>query len=449
MPVERGVFDRLGIERRGELLEAPAQHAAQGDLDAVGAAVVAQPARHCLQRRHASRRLPDAGARQSAFQVRQTGFVEPAGAGIAAVDRVLAQQAGQRTRQHLRAEFAGGRVQPGQCHLRAHAANELGLQRPAQDFLARLPLLLAEIAAAAALRAPQLTQRHAPAPRVQQAADLIHEVIAGGAVALPIVRQGFVRGEDLLHVQRQGARGKAAAAPGQVQPRAQAAQIAGRVGQAVDMVDTHAVQVALGGQPQRQGMNRVEHRRQFHPQRHQRSDVEEAPVVDHVVANPPPGQPIRLAFDQPQQPRVADAGLRIEFGHPLAQGRRRQRRQRLWAQQEGLVVVAQLHVPVRIELQPQHAGGHRLGAGAVQHRQPELAIVAGRAPIEVEPAGVAAAAAVAQHVPPPSIAGMGGQVIRHQVQDQAHAEPRARRDKATKASSPPSSGLTRVGSMPS
>jgi len=254
--------------------------------------------------------------------------------------------------------------------LRTHRADELGLQRTAQDFLARLPLLLAEIAAAAAVRAPQCSQRCTAAARVQHAADLVHEVVAGGAVAGPVLRQRLAGREDLFHVHRERARRQATRAAGLVQARAQAAQVGRRIGQAVDMVDAQAIDMPFGHQPQRQGMDRVEHAGQFHPQRHQRGDIEEAPVVDHVVADPPPRQPVGLPLDQLQQARIALPGVRVELGDPARHRVRRQRRQALRPQRKALLVMGQLHLS-RVSLQQsQHTIGQRLRQWPVQHWQP-------------------------------------------------------------------------------
>ncbi len=107
-------------------------------------------------------------------------------------------------------------------------------------------------------------------------------------------------------------------------------------------------------------------------------------------------------------------------GPVAAQRQIRRDRRAVHAHREAGVVVFQLQLAGRGYAQLERAFGQRLRVGAIQHRQPELAVVARAAPVDVEPVGMLAAAAVLEHVPPPRIGRMGGHVVGHDVQQQAH-----------------------------
>ena len=255
---------------------------------------------------------------------------------------------------------------------------------------------------------------------MQQAAHLVHEVITGGAVARPVGRQVLAGGEDLFQVQAQAAGLEPALAAGRIQPAAQLAHVAGGIGEAIDMVDAQAIQMAFGHQPQRQRMHRVEHCRQLHPQRHQRGDVEEAAVVEHVVAHAPPVQAVGLAFDQLVQAAVAALGTVVVVAQPLRARRGFRHVEGLRTDRVALVVMRQRGRAIVIQHQRDQAVGQCVGIGPVEHRQPQLAVAARGAPIDVEPVGVLGAAAVAQHIPPPRVLRVRGHVVGHDVGDQAH-----------------------------
>ena len=159
------------------------------------------------------------------------------------------------------------------------------------------------------------------------------------------------------------------------------------------MVDAQAVDQTLGMKAERQGVHGFEDFRLLHAQADQLVDVEEAPPVDAVAGGAPPGEAIVLAFQHVAQ-------------RTRAAGRERQ----------AMGVVMQRLLP-HLDL----ARRQRLLERLAQDRQQDL--VAGQ-PVDVEVAGIAAGAAVAQHVGPPGVGGVGRHVVGHDVDDQAEASRR-------------------------
>ena len=86
-----------------------------------------------------------------------------------------------------------------------------------------------------------------------------------------------------------------------LETRAQLPAIAGRIGEAVDVIDAHAVDQALGVQPEDQRMRILERLRMLHAQRGQFVDIEEAPPVDRIVGDAPRRKPIMLTREQAQK----------------------------------------------------------------------------------------------------------------------------------------------------
>ena len=84
---------------------------------------------------------------------------------------------------------------------------------------------------------------------VQQRADLIHEVVAAGAIHRPIIGQALTGAEDLLDDQpcRTLRRIRRPLRRQRIKSRAQSAAIARRIGQAIDMIDPHTVDQPLAG----------------------------------------------------------------------------------------------------------------------------------------------------------------------------------------------------------
>jgi hypothetical protein len=140
------------------------------------------------------------------------------------------------------------------------------------------------------------------------------------------------------------------------------------------VVDPQAGQVAGADQVEQQLVRRGEHHRVLDPDRGERVDVEEAPVVELVVRGAPPGQAVPLAL------------------HEL-----RQRELRGPRPDRELVVVVAQHRLVAGGVEHDLAGGQHLADPLPEHRHEQRPVRHG--PVDVEPARVGRARAVAQHRP--------------------------------------------------
>ena len=85
------------------------------------------------------------------------------------------------------------------------------------------------------------------------------------------------------------------------------------------MIDAQAGHLAVGDELQRQPVDRVEHHRVLDADGSERVDVEEAPVVDLLRRDAPPGQSVRLRGQQPveQVEAARHPGLAVEPAHVL------------------------------------------------------------------------------------------------------------------------------------
>ena len=361
--IEGRVLDGLGGDGRAQLLKARHGELAGGrveqaqdrvDSPAVGGEAGLARAVGCLlQHRAVDRR-------------------EGAVGGVGAIDREMRQQLGEHAPQGRPGDLA--RRQGGRTGF------ELGGEASRHDLAPRRLFLGREPGRAPAQRRPGRCKRRFARRIVLKRAHVVHEIVAGGAVARPVARQGLAAQQDLFDHQ-----------PGPLaQPPAQRPAIACRIGEAVDMVDAQAVYQPLGMKAERQGVHGFEDFRLLHAQADQLVDVEEAPPVDAVAGAAPPGEAIVLAFQHVAQ-------------RTRAAGRKRQ----------AMGEVAQRLLP-HLDL----ARRQRLLQRLAQDRQQDL--VAGQ-PVDVEEAGISAGAAMAQHVGPPGIGGVGRHVIGHDVDDQAEA----------------------------
>ena len=225
-------------------------------------------------------------------------------------------------------------------------------------------------------------------------ARLVHEVVAGGAVAGP-GGQAFVPLQDLLHPDR------GALAAGGRQP----GQIALGVGQPVGMVDPEAVDDPGVMQLEQQRVGGVEDVRLLDPDGDQLVDLEEPPVVEHVGGLGVAGQQPVLGVQQ-----FGQLGRRGAVG----------------AQRQDVLVVAQHRLPGRRALvgasgiEPQLI--QRVGQRTAQDGQPEPAVQL--VPVDVEPVREGRLASVAQHVPERGVAPLAldqRHVVGHEVDDDAEA----------------------------
>ena len=358
--IEAGVLDRLGGDRRAELLEA--RHGA-------GAGGLGEPAQHGIDRPAVGREARAVRAGGGAVEHGAIGRREHAVAAVGAIDREVRQQLAQHAAQQRLRQLA---TREG-----SSAGVELGAKAARQNLAAGGLLLGGKVARPAAQRRPSLGQHALAARVVLQGADLVHEVVAGGAVAAPVGRQALAGQQDLLdHEVRAG-----------FQACAQGPAVGGGIAEAVDMVDAQAIDDALGMQAQRQGMDGLEGLRLLHAQADQLVDVEEAPPVDAVAGAAPPGEPPVLALE------AAVCG-----GQAMGK------------------------VAERLAVARELARGQDLVERPAEDRQQDLVV---GLPVDVEPAGEAAGAAMAQHVGPPGVGGIGRHVVGHDVDDQ----PQARRCK--------------------
>ena len=333
--IEGRVLDGLGGDGRAQLLKARNGQLAGGraeqaqdrvDSPAVGGKAGSARAVGCLL--------------QHLAVDRREGAVDAVGA----IDREMRQELGEHAPQGRPSDLA--RRQGGRTGF------ELGGEASRHDLAPRRLFLGREVGRAPAQRRPGGCQRRFAGRIVLKRAHVVHEIVAGGAVARPIARQGLAAQQDLFDHQ-----------PGALaQPPAQRPAIACRIGEAVDMVDAQAVYQPLGMKAERQGVHRLEDFRLLHAQADQLVDVEEAPPVDAVAGAAPPGEAIVLAFQHVAR-------------RTRAAGRKRQ----------AMGEVAQRLLP-HLDL----ARRQRLLQRLAQDRQQDLLV--GR-PVDVEEAGISAGAA--------------------------------------------------------
>ncbi|MNT27211.1 hypothetical protein D3C72_1628320 [compost metagenome] len=221
----------------------------------------------------------------------------PAGVEVGAVHRVMRHQCLQGPADRAQGQVAGHQVVAR--HLQQRLGHRLAVagQAGIEHQVAGLTHFFGEVGAFAHI-GPQLGQRCFARRVVLQQRNLVHEFIAGSAVGKPVAVQVLVGAEDLLHVDREMLQGGVQRPPCQqaIDPSAQLAAVAARVGQAVDMVDAQAVYQAALDQLEQLGVGGLEHHRAFHPQAAQLVDVEEAPPVDVVGGGTPAGQTVGLAL---------------------------------------------------------------------------------------------------------------------------------------------------------
>ena len=198
-------------------------------------------------------------------------------------------------------------VAPGDAVQGGGGDEQLAAQAFAQDLAAGGLGLDLEVAGAAGRGGPERGERRLAGRVVQDGGGVAHEVVAGGAVGQPVGGEALVRGEDLLDPDDRAvvAQIRRRARLQRVQPAAQLAAVFARVGEAVDMVDAHAVDQALGVEAEHGAVRRLEHFRHLCAHAGEAVDVEEAAPVDLVGGGAPPGEPVVLAFEQAVQPLLA------------------------------------------------------------------------------------------------------------------------------------------------
>ena len=90
-----------------------------------------------------------------------------------------------------------------------------------------------------------------------------------------------------------------------IETRTQAQCVTAGIGQAIDMIDTQAIDPPAFDQREQVGMGKIENALVRGPHAHQFSDIEESAPVECVVGGAPIGQPIGLTLQQRMQSRPA------------------------------------------------------------------------------------------------------------------------------------------------
>ena len=173
--IEAGVLDRLGGDRRAQLLEARDGARAPGSAHRAAARSIAQ--RSVGRQVFVARRRPRCQHGASAARARRRA--------IGAIDRKMRQQLGQHAAQRGRLRspvFATDRrrrrrLRAGPKSCAATISRRAGSSSAAKS--AGRPLSAAQASASTRLAGRVVLQR----------AHLVHEVVAGGAVAAPVGRQ--------------------------------------------------------------------------------------------------------------------------------------------------------------------------------------------------------------------------------------------------------------------
>ena len=417
--VEQRVLHRLGHQGAGGLLEAQAQ--------ALGVLALAEAEQaHEVGDRG---RVVEVGRQLCVpFDAREDGVIRVGRRGAAVeigpVDRHRAGERDQRAAQRVRPPVPGLRVPGGGAAGVPDQDGQLGGQVVGQD----LHLGLGQHGLGLGLGADKVViggrQRRRALGIGQEAAGGPGELVPGRSGDRPVGRQRLVRRQDLLDPDRRRAR---RAVP-------QPAQVAGRVGQAVDMVDPDAVDMAIAQQLEQEPVHVIEDPLVLDPHADQVRDLEEAPVGQPVAPGTPMGQAPGLRGVKPLEQRAVlrqrgqaaaqtpdvvrlgePRGQALGRGQALASGFQGER-PTARGQREGVLVVAQQEA-LGIAAERELAGVQRAAERLAQLREQQLR----RRPVDVEVAGVGAVAAVAQQVAPPGIVRRGGHVVRHDVEDQAQA----------------------------
>ena len=228
----------------------------------------------------------------------------------------------------------------------------------------------------------------------EHAVEVAECVVARRALGGPARRHPLVALEDLLgeHV-------------GAARLLREPLEVAARVEQSVGVVDPQAVGEPLPQPAQHLDVALVEHPRHLDADGRERVHREEATVVQVEVGAPPVHELVVLAF-------VHGDGVVARFRGAGCHG-------------EAVIPVVQLEAPVGL-----HEAQRAEVVGAAEDGQSEPAPA--EIPVDVERLGVARAAAVREHVPPPRHRGRRGHadVVRHEVGEHPHAARPCRRRRA-------------------
>ena len=259
-----------------------------------------------------------------------------------------------------------------------------------------VPLYLGEALLAAGEAHVLVGQRHVPGGVDEQAADQGQGVVSRGARAGPVGQFLAVR-QDLLHHD-----------PGAAGLGGQPGQVAARVGQPVGVVHPQPVDQPLVHQAQQHPVGGVEHVRVLDPDRDERVDVEEPPVVELGGRVVPVGEPVVLLRQQHAEGQVGHAVPEREHVVEVAKHRP--------AVGGGVLRIAGRGVDDEVA----QALFQRPG----QDGQQQLVLL--RLPVDVEPVRELRLPALVEHrpqLPVERFRGGPGHVVGHHVDDHPQAVP--------------------------
>ena len=225
----------------------------------------------------------------------------------------MGEQLGQRALDGGLRGVPRGEIAPGDAVQGDRGGEELAGEAVGEDLAAGGHRLLGEVGRPAGGLDPDAGQFGLALRAVQHGGDFVHEIIAGRTVGLPFGGQAFMGGEDFLDPDHRVALRQRVRAgfPRALQAAAQLAAIAARVGQAVHVVQAHAIDQALGVEAQDGVVAGLEDAGEFGAEAGQRVDVEEAAPVDFVGGRAPPGEAEILLVEQAVQALVPRFGLLV------------------------------------------------------------------------------------------------------------------------------------------
>ena len=309
--VKRRVLDGLGAKRRAQLLEMGKRAILQNvRREPLSGKPFTKPGHQPLIARQTC--LPGAPDRSCQDgTIRWRSMIDPR---VNAIDGKMSEDFRQGA-----ADRRARKIARGETALRDRIEGlddgiALGGKTSLQDLPPRQFFLGGEIGGPAADAVPQLGQRSFAGRVVLQSADLVHEIVAGGAVGLPGLRQCFIASQNFFN-DKIGRSGRCMWRPlfvERAQPRPQLAAIGLRLRQPVDVVDAQAVNQAVGIKPKCGGVDRFENFVVLDAHRGKLIDIEETTPIDLIVGGAPPCQPVVLPFQQFMQSRPPLRCRRIE-----------------------------------------------------------------------------------------------------------------------------------------
>src|SRR5216683_120774 len=223
---------------------------------------------------------------------------------------------GESTADRRRRKVPGTEVMPGNVAQDMHHCVALAGEALPQNLPPACDFLDGKISGATADAFPKLSEGPLAGGIMQDRAGRIHKVVAGGAVGAPALRKLFARGQDLLHHDIGAFTGVAVL--GQLfKARSQFSTVRVRLGQSVDVIDTHAVDNSRGIEAKNFCVHGFERLFIVHAQGDEAVDVKEAAPIDQIVGRAPPAEPIVLTLKQAVQARAALWAGGVERGKRL------------------------------------------------------------------------------------------------------------------------------------